>query len=97
MSGELYPSCGRVAAIAIFLPELPGTLPRSAHRHACLHGCNAGVDKWNGCRDDMPDARARPFSQGLILIDLLSQVLLALAIGLATSLALASAVLLIAA
>lgn len=44
----------------------------------------------------MTDARAKPFDQQLIWVDMASQLLLALAIGLAASLALAGAVLLIA-
>ena len=44
----------------------------------------------------MTDTRARPLNQAPIVIDLLSQVMLAFGIGLATSLALAGAVLLIA-
>ena len=44
----------------------------------------------------MSDARAKTVDQGLIVIDLLSQIMLAFGIGLATSLALAGAVLLIA-
>ena len=44
----------------------------------------------------MSDARAKTVDQGLIVIDLLTQIMLALGIGLATSLALAGAVLLIA-
>lgn len=44
----------------------------------------------------MTDVRAKTVDQGLIVIDLLSQIMLAFGIGLATSLALAGAVLLLA-
>ena len=44
----------------------------------------------------MTDVSAKTVDQGLIVIDLLSQIMLAFGIGLATSLALAGAVLLIA-
>lgn len=44
----------------------------------------------------MTDVRAKTVDQGPVVIDLLSQIMLAFAIGLATSLALAGAVLLLA-
>ena len=44
----------------------------------------------------MTDARAKTVGQSLIVIDLLTQIMLAFGVGLVTSLALAGAVLLIA-
>ena len=44
----------------------------------------------------MTDARAKTVGQSLIVIDLLTQIMLAFGVGLATSLALAGAVLLLA-
>ena len=93
MCGELYPSGAHFGAPAIFLPGLFGSLTALLPEPARLNVCNTSMKNW---RDYMTDARAKTVGQSLIVIDLLTQIMLAFGVGLATSLALAGAVLLIA-